>query len=938
MKTKSIIIFLIFISSNCINIYAQSLKCNQGDQNQSKNNSSSGTNKGPNSSSQTSVLASSDPNEIIGLAGFDTLQWVNAEDRLAYTIFFENDPDFATAAAQKVEVRYAFDPKVNMYSFSLGSFGFGEHLFPVEGNPNVYQTRLDLRDAMGIYVDVVAGLDVVKKEAFWIFSSIDPETGLPPLEPEKGFLPVNDKEIRNGEGFVTFTIVPSENCATRDTVSAQASIVFDTNEAIETNSWQNTIDAGVPQSKVKGTVNPENDSEYFLSFEANDDSEGSGVKQLIVFISENKESYTEYEICAPDSMLVFEITDGAEYAFYSIAEDNTGNREKQKSKADFILNANLSPTDLFLSNTTFRDDIAIGGFIGQLSTEDTGEDQSFVYELAEGEGAIHNDFFQVNGSRLETAVSFKCEEIIEYGIRLKTTDIGGLSFSKAFTLNLEKTLNKPEPDTLTVYICNGDSYEFYGTEYDQAGFYSYYRENEFECDSIYVLDLRINTRLNAPIITVENTHTLVSSAISDNQWYNESGAVEGAVGQSFTPTETGMYYVTVSNGECESEPSEKYYVDLSGKTNLNWDLKKGYTWISLNGNGKVNPITLLTPMKSRFEQLLSFDSELINDPANGIVGGLKEISPENSYKIKMTGDGKLDYSGNAASTGDYPITLFKGWNWIGYLPSIELDINSALSGLKAENGDIIKSLTDFSVYDKVWTGTLTSLKPGEGYIYYSVSGKTFIYSSLRVNRPDMLGKSNAMYLRNNSVSWDYNPNQYPDNMNVIAELHVESQIPEEGIYTVGAFAGEECRGIGKYVGGKLFITVHGKDTGETISFKAMENASGKEFDIKETLLFKDDLIGSIARPYLLTLTGYTGIDAADFVLTIYPNPVKNILYLAGNLPEIKNLKVLSVNGNVMIVADHFMKEAGLDVSALPEGIYILAITTEKNIIYRKFIK
>lgn len=65
-----------------------------------------------------------DPNEIIGPQGYDSLQWVSINDVLNYTIYFENDPEFATANAQKVDVRFTFDDKAYIKGFGLSTFGF----------------------------------------------------------------------------------------------------------------------------------------------------------------------------------------------------------------------------------------------------------------------------------------------------------------------------------------------------------------------------------------------------------------------------------------------------------------------------------------------------------------------------------------------------------------------------------------------------------------------------------------------------------------------------------------------------------------------------------------------------------------------------------------------------------------------------------------------
>jgi hypothetical protein len=59
----------------------------------------------------------------------------------------------------------------------------------------------------------------------------------------------------------------------------------------------------------------------------------------------------------------------------------------------------------------------------------------------------------------------------------------------------------------------------------------------------------------APIIT-RNGNTLNSSAASDNQWFDSTGAITGATGQSFMPSGKGNYWVKISvyNG-CSSDAS-----------------------------------------------------------------------------------------------------------------------------------------------------------------------------------------------------------------------------------------------------------------------------------------------------------------------------------------------------------------------------------------------
>ncbi len=290
-----------------------------------------------------------DPNEITGTSGYDApatdslFQWVAATQSLPYTIYFENDPEIATAAAQKVEIRHQFHPLANIATFGIGSFGFGEHVFAVEGNPSSYQQRLDLTESMGIFVDVVAGIDVVTGEAFWIFQSIDPETGLAPQGVEQGFLPIND-ENHSGEGFVTFTIKPkSLTCVTGDLLTASASIVFDINEAISTNVWHNTVDALPPTTQLTGNELDANTLQ--LQFTGADNEGGCGIKQYKLYVSDNFAAYKMIGTYPLGSTAEFPTEYNHCYRFYCLGEDNVGNVEELKTEPDFEYgNYNLTVT------------------------------------------------------------------------------------------------------------------------------------------------------------------------------------------------------------------------------------------------------------------------------------------------------------------------------------------------------------------------------------------------------------------------------------------------------------------------------------------------------------------------------------------------------------------------------------------------------------------
>jgi len=880
------------------------------------------------------IQRSVDPNEFEGPMGVDSVRWVSKNDVLNYTVFFENAPAFATAHAQVVDIRIDMPYEGLLKDFTLGTYTFANRAFEMPNEPNFYSMRLDCRDSLDVYVDVVAGLEVEKKQAFWHFSSIDPESGHAPWQVDRGLLPVNDS-THVGEGFVTFRLKPFEEMATGDSIAFHANILFDSNDTLRTNRWCNRIDAGAPTSKVIANVDQEDYSHYRLSFEADDDKGGCGVDRVFLYLADNLGTYQEYAVCPADSVLDFYVEKGRQYNFMTIGEDRVGNREEIKTQPDLVLNFNVPPTDLLLSNTIFRDDIELDGFIGELSSADTDGETEFTYSLAEGEGAVHNDMFAVVGNRLQANDCFKCSDIDHYSIRLSTTDAGGLTYSKAFQLRLQRVLEEPEPKILEVEICEGDEYKFHGEVYNQTGTYVHRVPNEFMCDSVYTLNLRINPIPEPPTITVSGKSTLISSAENGNQWYKDGYPIDDATEQQYTATETGVYYVTASNGRCESNPSEEYFVNLDVQTSIEIPLNRGWNWISSNMDDPdlKQPNKFFETALNLISSVRSANGELTNNE-NSLIGDIASIEPA-TYKVVTSDVANLSLTGVPVDVETYQYSLNPGWNWIPYIPTIEMSVESAFSSFTPSENDIIKSHTKFATFENgKWTGSLKELIPNAGYMYYTQQLASLRYS------PSLATEMNnePAYHAEASAVWCYDEAAYADNMTIIAELRHKDVPTMEGIYTVGAFCNNKCRGIGEYVDGKLFITILGNPD-DAFYFKAVENATGKEIDIDEKLTFSEHPLGTISDPYILTLGASSGIDEISYSasdLNIYPNPVRDMMFIEGDMSDITGVKVITVSGITLISTDSY--EYGVNVAEIPDGVYVAAILTKHGVKYRKFVK
>jgi hypothetical protein len=291
------------------------------------------------------VNRSKDPNDIKGPDGYGDAKWVSVNDVLPYTIQFENDPKLATSAVNKVVVTHPIDSKANMFSFRLGDITFREFTLQVPPNTSYFFKRLNLADSIGINIDVTAGLDVTKKQAFWIFQAFDPVTGLPNINPKLGFLPINDSITHHGEGSVSFSIKPKITDNTGDTIKAFADIVFDTNDVLRTNTTFNTIDALPPVSKLK-SVNALRADNVKVSWTGRDDTRGCGIAAYTMLISENGGPYSSYATGVSDTTMILNLNAGNQYKIQTIAADYVGNTESFKPEADTIIE--IKPASFFI--------------------------------------------------------------------------------------------------------------------------------------------------------------------------------------------------------------------------------------------------------------------------------------------------------------------------------------------------------------------------------------------------------------------------------------------------------------------------------------------------------------------------------------------------------------------------------------------------------------
>ena len=297
------------------------------------------------SRTETSCVASFDPNDKIGPEGTLAERFIASGDSMAYTVFFEN-LESATAAAQVVIITDTLDlAVVDLNTFSYGMVAWTDTatvLTPDSLNAFRASTDVDLRPAMDLVVRVEADLNPDTGVITWVFDSLDPVTMEPTEDPLAGFLPPNN-ETFDGEGLVSYFVSLKENVPSATRFGSAARIIFDENEPIDTPVWSNILDTEAPVSTVDPLDSVQTSAGFNVSWSGSDDA--SGIQHYTIYVSENGAEPEIWLADTADQSQVFNGNDGSTYAFWSTATDWVGNRSEGGTEPEAVTTVQL-PTSI----------------------------------------------------------------------------------------------------------------------------------------------------------------------------------------------------------------------------------------------------------------------------------------------------------------------------------------------------------------------------------------------------------------------------------------------------------------------------------------------------------------------------------------------------------------------------------------------------------------
>jgi hypothetical protein len=376
------------------------------------------------------------------------------------------------------------------------------------------------------------------------------------------------------------------------------------------------------------------------------------------------------------------------------------------------------------------------------------------------------------------------------------------------------------------------------------------------------------------------------------------------------------------------------------------DLNDGWSWRSFyvesNNFDDINALTSNLQL-TESDRMLSHTPSLLEVYGNGAWAGTMSadggLTTARMYKVNLAIAQTLSLIGEKVNLDTWSFQIKQNWNWLPYVLSKNVLLNQAMANFDAEDGDVIKSQSKFSIYDPIngWSGTLTYLEAGEGYMLRSSSDQDFSYpsnldnSSQRVSSPlsDNLLDSN---LFDKYKKFSFNMNavvQLPDNYSKLYVYDKQNIVRGEAIKQI-VDNKELC-----------FITIYGNINNDELHFY-LNDGSTTDSTSKSISFKANEVLGTVKNPIVFSEININGsYDIATYEL--YPNPFdeKLSLFFTADFEQELNVSVYATTGQIIwsktLIANQGNNEFDLTFEG-DSGVYYVHIKTGEDTIIKKVIK
>ncbi|MFT5622035.1 MAG: hypothetical protein ACI9QR_002377, partial [Flavobacteriaceae bacterium] len=265
------------------------------------------------------------------------------------------------------------------------------------------------------------------------------------------------------------------------------------------------------------------------------------------------------------------------------------------------------------------------------------------------------------------------------------------------------------------------------------------------------------------------------------------------------------------------------------------------------------------------------------------------IQAELGYKLRVSKDDTLIIKGDIVDPTSRTISLAEGWNWIGFISIRNQTLTQALGNHNPTDGDLIKSKSQFALYNSQigWIGDLHVMTPGAGYMYKSADSVDFVYPFAGMFKS---GTNLEEEVYTNST-WEVDHSKYASNMTAITQLNSDCEyLNDKQDLTLGVFDDSGfARGVSPIQmhreSGLSFATIAGLNN-EGLSIRILDNSTLEAYTLSQGIDYVSNAhIGSMTSPFEINISEEVcfKMQADAGVLTdyfkVYPTLIEELQYL-----------------------------------------------------------
>ncbi len=305
----------------------------------------------------------------------------------------------------------------------------------------------------------------------------------------------------------------------------------------------------------------------------------------------------------------------------------------------------------------------------------------------------------------------------------KTYIIVGFHEGEAFAMGEQRNNNRKgvaiSVDDNTATVETAEVHEFVITALEEDGFYSIFDEGYLYAASSNGNQLKTKDSLDVNgqwEISIDSVFSIVASN-SENRnvmqfnYNNNNPAIFNCYAQ---PTQSPVYLFVK-----EETPTT---------TLQNIALQGGANWVSFNVEITLDDLKAALLDATGGQQALTIQSQTQNASYNANnhrwTGRLNTLDLSKMYKVSVASACEISLEGMPIDPTQLEITIENGVNWIAFPLNVNMTPANAFAGF-ALPGDKLQSQSNNAQFNGTrWTGRLTSMEPGKGYIYTSEQSAT----------------------------------------------------------------------------------------------------------------------------------------------------------------------------------------------------------------------